>query len=145
MKAHGVVRRRGFHISRRLTDGGEVSPRAGRPLPPGRFLVLISVRGWVDHRAIVRLEGLGQLKNPMTSSGIEPAMSDFESRYGQEFPFSTLSSPALGPTQSPFQWVPGALFLGVKRPGREADHSPTSAEVKKTWIYTSTPPYTFMA
>jgi hypothetical protein len=27
----------------------------------------------------------------------------------------------------------------------EADHSPTSAEVKKTRIYISTPPYTFMA
>jgi hypothetical protein len=43
----------------------------GRPLPPGRFLVLISVRGWVDPRAAVRLEELGQLKNPMTP-GIEP-------------------------------------------------------------------------
>jgi hypothetical protein len=29
-------------------------------------------------------------------------------------------------------WVPGALSLGVKRPGREADYSPlSSAEVKK--------------
>jgi hypothetical protein len=38
------------------------------------------------------------------------------------------------------------LFQGVKRPGREAGHStPSNAEVKKTWIYTSTPPYAFMA
>jgi hypothetical protein len=30
------------------------------------------------------------------------------------------------------QWVLGALSLGVKRPGREAEHSPpSSAEVKK--------------
>jgi hypothetical protein len=47
--------------------------RSGLPSPPGKFLVLISVRGWVDTRAIVRLEGLDQLKNPMASSGIEPA------------------------------------------------------------------------
>jgi hypothetical protein len=31
-------------------------------------------------------------------------------------------------------------------PEREADHSPpTSIEVKKMWIITSTPPYVFMA
>jgi hypothetical protein len=54
--------------------------------------------------------------------------------------------PALGPTQPPIQWVRESLSPGVKRPGREADHSPpTSAEVKKTWVYTSTPPYVFMA
>jgi hypothetical protein len=34
----------------------------------------MSVRGWVDPRVIVPLEGLDQLKNPMTSSGIEPAI-----------------------------------------------------------------------
>jgi hypothetical protein len=38
------------------------------------------------------------------------------------------------------------LFPGVKQQGREADHSsPASAAVKKMWIYTSTPPYAFMA
>jgi hypothetical protein len=38
-----------------------------------------------------------------------------------------------------------AFSLGVKWQSHEADHSPpTSAEVKKMWIYTSTPPYTFM-
>jgi hypothetical protein len=37
-------------------------------------------------------------------------------------------------------------FLGIKLQGREADHSPpASAEVKKIWIYISTPLYTFMA
>jgi hypothetical protein len=46
---------------------------AGRLYPPGRFLILISVRGWVDLRTIVRLEGLDRLKNLMTSNGIEPA------------------------------------------------------------------------
>jgi hypothetical protein len=46
-----------------------------------------------------------------------------------------------GATQPPIQWVPGALSLGVKRPGREADHSPPScAEVKKAWSYTFTTP-----
>jgi hypothetical protein len=53
----------------------------------------------------------------------------------KNFLFSTSSRPALGSTQPPIQWVPG-----VKRQRREADNSPlASAEVKKMWIYTSTP------
>jgi hypothetical protein len=55
--------------------------------------------------------------------------------------FTTVSRTALELTQPPIQWLPGALSLGVKRPGREADHSPPSgAEVKYARSYTSTPP-----
>jgi hypothetical protein len=61
------------------------------------------------------------------------------------FLFNTASRTALGPTQPLIQWVPGALSLGVKQPGREADHSPPSgAEVENTWSYTSIPQYVFM-
>jgi hypothetical protein len=59
----------------------------------------------------------------------------------QDVLFTTASRTALGPTQPPIQWVPGSLSLGVKRPGREADHSPpSSAEVENVWSYTSAPP-----
>jgi hypothetical protein len=62
------------------------------------------------------------------------------------FLFTIVSRLALGPTQPPIQWVPGALSLGVKRLGYEDDHSPPpSSEVKNAWSYTSTPQYAFMA
>jgi hypothetical protein len=42
--------------------------------------------------------------------------------------------------------VTGGYFRGGKGAEREADHSPpNSAEVKKTWVYTPTPPYVSMA
>jgi len=57
------------------------------------------------------------------------------------FLFTTMSRPALGPTQPLIQWVPGVISLGVKKLGCEADHSPPpSAEVKNVWSYISTPP-----
>jgi hypothetical protein len=68
-----------------------------------------------------------------------------DSRLGQNFLFSTESRPILGPTQPSIKWIPVA-FSGVKRQGREADHSPpSSAEVKKSGAILSLPPYVFMA
>jgi hypothetical protein len=61
-------------------------------------------------------------------------------------PLSKSSRLVLWPIQPPIQWLLGALSMGVKQPGREADHPPpTCAEVRNTWIYTSTPPHVFMA
>jgi len=39
------------------------------------------------------------------------------------FPCVTTSRQSQEPTNSPMQWVPAALSLGVRRSGREADHS----------------------
>jgi hypothetical protein len=49
-----------------------------------------------------------------------------ESRLRRDFPH--LFRPALGPTQSPVQWVPG-LSRSKERPWRDADPSPPSSAV----------------
>jgi hypothetical protein len=59
-------------------DGAKVVSLTHRPLYPQEIhLVLISVRGWVDLRAIVLPEGSCHWKIPMTPSGNEPAICRF--------------------------------------------------------------------
>jgi hypothetical protein len=57
--------------------------------------------------------------------------------------FSTSSRSVIGPTQNPVWCVQGNFSPGVER---EANHSPlTSADVRKMWIDTSSPPYAVTA
>jgi hypothetical protein len=70
--------------------------------------------------------------------------TELESQEGQDF--SPLHAVQTGSGAHPASYPMGTGGGGVKRPGRQADHSPLySAEDKNTRIYTATPPYVFMA
>jgi hypothetical protein len=58
---------------------------------------------------------------------------------GRKYIFTTARRPALGPTHSPINSYPGLLpgEEGLKRLGREADHSSTTTEVRYGWSHTS--------
>jgi hypothetical protein len=69
----------------------------------------------------------------VTGYGLEDRGVGFRVPVGSRI-FFTSSRPAVGSIQPPVQLIPA-----VKRPGREAEHSPQAvAEVKIMWIYTST-------
>jgi hypothetical protein len=73
-------------------------------------------------------------RNKSRDSSVGIALG-YDSRWGLViFLFTTASRTALGPIQPPNQWVPEDLSLGVKRPGREADHSPPSSAEVKEWV-----------
>jgi hypothetical protein len=74
-------------------------------------------------------------------TGWSTERSEFECQWGQEFSLLHVVQTGSGVHPTSYTMGTGGSFPGAKRPGSEADHSPpTSAEVKKMWIYTSTPP-----
>jgi uncharacterized membrane protein YcfT len=80
--------------------------------------ILRSHVGTLVHRAA----GIGRYSNWLWAG--RPRDWNLNLDRGKTFLFSTSSRPVLRPTQSPIKWVPAALSPGVKRQGREADHSP---------------------
>jgi hypothetical protein len=100
------------------------------------------------HQNRTRVEYLGILVRTQSNGDWYSQNSEWASGWttGAVFLLPTASRPDLGPTQPPAQRVPGAFSSGIKRPGREAGHSPLStAKVKNAWSYTSSPQYVVMA
>jgi hypothetical protein len=76
-----------------------------------------------------------QLKRSRYSDWLRAEGLEFESLQGKDF------SP-LHVVQTGSGTHPASYPMGM---GNSFHSPPTSAEVKNTWIYTSTPPYVFMA
>jgi hypothetical protein len=57
----------------------------------------------------------------------------------RDFLFYVTTILTQGSTQPPSQWVPGVSSPEVKRPAREADHSPSTAEVKNGGVLAPLP------
>jgi hypothetical protein len=82
-----------------------------------------------------RSSGLGISVGIVTGYGLDGP--GIESQWGRDFPH--LSRPALGPTQSPVQWVP-SLSRGIERTQLETDPSPLLVPwTKKVELYLYSP------
>jgi hypothetical protein len=103
-------------------------------------MIIVTVKGFVLIRYEISIMGAPNRDSSVgiaTGCGLDDRGVGFRVPVGSRIFSIQIVSRAHPP---PIQRV-----LGVKRQGREAEHSPSaSAEVKKMWIYTSTPPYSFM-
>jgi hypothetical protein len=82
------------------------------------FYIIVSVTTSGSNLSIVAYiigTGIAQAVQCLTT-GWTTGRSGFDPRQGQRiFPLSSVSRPALGPTQAPVQWVPVVFSPGIKR------------------------------
>jgi len=134
----------------RLCQGSGFKSPASHRLRPGFNPRPDHVRFLVDQVTIGQV-----LPRVFRNSSVSMVTTLRPGRYGVWFPagatnFSLLAnaliSSGIQPTSSSMRTEGGGvLSLGLKRPKRKADHSPTSnVEVTNEWSYTSAPLYACM-
>jgi hypothetical protein len=114
------IYRQSAHKAVRLSTLG-----TGRLYPPKRSLVFISVRGWVDPRAIVRSEGLSRCRILMTPSEIEPTTFRVVTQF-----LNKLRHRATPLEQDYVHKVPVILIDNLQRDS----HKPYSPPTSVTWL-----------
>jgi len=73
----------------------------------------------------VKISNYGVPRYVILSTVLILPVSSVDMAESRNFSLHRRVQTVLEPTQLPIQWVPGALSLGVKQSGREADHSPS--------------------
>jgi hypothetical protein len=99
---------------------------------------------WWPYSYLIRI----RISSVSTQTRLRAGRLGFSSRKGQWWDFSLRHPAQIGPGahQASYPMGTEGSYIGVKRPGREADHSPpSSAEAKNAGTYTSTLQYVFMA
>jgi hypothetical protein len=150
-----IFLKRPWTITKALIQNSRLADRELNPRPPAAYSTVMFGESHIKAflRSVFLNEELLQKKNVIEactvsrhSDGLRAGQPRFDSRQEQEsFLYFTASRPALGPIQSPIQWVPAAIFSGLKRTRREVDHSsPSSAEVNNGGAIPPLP-YVFMA
>jgi hypothetical protein len=116
--------------------GGWVDPRAGMDdVEKREFSTLPGLELQPLGRS-ARSQSLYRLRFSHYSDGLRAARPGFD---------STASTPALGLTEPPIQWVRGGGGGGRVADGCNPPNSIIKCRGKEWWSYTSTPPYVFIA
>lgn len=94
-------------------------------------------RSVLNHSTVVDCGSLGSSGGNASSCGLD-GPGPIPSRSNRFFLLRNVQKDC-EPNQAATQWIPGS-FPGVKMPGPEPDHSPSSSgELKNEWSDTSTP------
>jgi hypothetical protein len=83
---------------------------------------------FIIYFALLPYISVSRLAQSVATDGRPSDRGSITGRGERIFPLTSVTRPALEPTQPPAQWVPVVLSAGAKaRPEPDADHSPSSS------------------